>query len=192
MKLRLAAALVRHGAVPMGIIAATTFGVIGAEPKTPGPTPALSSSPAAVASAPAYTYTPGRATGFGWRDNDCGGPGDCTAWGDGHAGGDGTWEKPVSLAVGASAPEGLERDARIYIPFLHRYGVVDDRCGACIGVWVDVWVDGRTATRAAAEACMRALTGPHQLILSPPPGLPVDAGTISTAAGCARQYPEVL
>lgn len=164
---------------------------------TSGPTTTTSpvtSSPSPTSSSPTPTSAPTQTvylTGYGWRDNDCGGGGgDCAAYGDGHAGGSGTFADPVSLAVGQG---GWPAGTKVYLPSLHRYAVVEDSCASCGAgysqagkkyTWIDVWVDGRAASASAAESCMNSLTGLVSVVLSPPANLPVTVGTISTSAGC--------
>lgn len=85
-------------------------------------------------------------------DNDCDGQGgDCTAWGDGHAGGDGTYSDPISVAVEDGGP--FHEGQVFYIPKFQKYFFVEDICGNCSGAWLDLWV-GQTGS----EACMSKVT----------------------------------
>lgn len=151
---------------------ATTAGEVEPLPSPSDPAPVLDTISA-------------RYTGYGYQDNDCDGPGDCTAYGDGHAGGTGTYTDPVTVAVGRDQLDQWPAGTVLYLVDLHRYGVVEDRCGACEGAWVDVWVDGR-GTPDDGVACMRSFTGQGQIVIDPPADLPTNPGTISTAEGCNR------
>lgn len=115
-----------------------------------------------------------------------------------HAGGRGTWEWPITVAVGHSLATGKDvldwkAGTRFYVPKLRRYFIVEDTCGdgphpelgAChVGypraavTWLDVWVGGSKITARQAERCMSAMTGVTTVIRNPPKGLPVIAGEI--------------
>ncbi|KAI8951679.1 hypothetical protein F4801DRAFT_543980 [Xylaria longipes] len=51
------------------------------------------------------------------------------------AGGDGSWSNPLSMAGN------FEPCSIIYVPYLHKYGIVDDACPTCAGDLLDVWVE---------------------------------------------------
>lgn len=106
------------------------------------------------------------------------------------AGGTGTYNDPVTLAVGytSSGPD-IAPGTRFYIPALHRYVIVEDTCGACHGgrgghTWIDVYVDGAGTTAGKAEDCMDEFTGNVTAIKNPGPGMDVTQGPISSAKGC--------
>ena len=117
------------------------------------------------------------------------------------AGGSGTYHDPITIAVGHSFATGRQEldfpaGTRFYFPALRRYAIVEDVCGdgptpqygPChIGrnglPWVDIYVDGRRAGQGAANACMRQITGVHQVIVAPPQDYPVVVGAL-TESGC--------
>ena len=117
------------------------------------------------------------------------------------AGGTGTYNDPITIAVGHSFATGRQvldfpPGTRFYFPALKRYAIVEDVCGdgpkpqngPChIGrngmPWLDIYVDGRQAGQARANACMRQITGVHKVIVDPPSGFPVVKGAL-TESGC--------
>ena len=118
------------------------------------------------------------------------------------AGGSGTYSDPITIAVGHSFATGRQQldfpaGTRFYFPALRRYAIVEDVCGdgpspqhgPChVGYnglpWLDIYVDGRHAGPGAADACMRQITGIHEVIVSPTKGLPVVVGPLAES-GCA-------
>ncbi|MEF3046309.1 hypothetical protein [Pseudotabrizicola sp. L79] len=117
------------------------------------------------------------------------------------AGGTGTYNDPITIAVGHSFATGRQvldfpPGTRFYFPALKRYAIVEDVCGdgptpqfgPChVGrngmPWLDIYVDGRQAGQAAANSCMRRITGVHKVIVDPPNGFPVVKGAL-TESGC--------
>jgi hypothetical protein len=117
------------------------------------------------------------------------------------AGGTGTYEDPITIAVGhrierqrqtLDYPEGT----RFYIPRLRKYAIVEDVCGdgprpqegPCHSghqglPWLDIWIGGRGQSPESADACARRITAVQEFVIHPAPGLPVDAGEIA-ANGC--------
>ncbi|KAI0452177.1 hypothetical protein F5B21DRAFT_506488 [Xylaria acuta] len=51
------------------------------------------------------------------------------------AGGDGSWGNPLSMA-GNFKPCSI-----VYVPYLHKYGIIDDSCPPCAQDLLDVWVE---------------------------------------------------
>lgn len=141
-------------------------------------------------------------TGYSWWDNT---PRGSTAIArpviHRKAGGIGTYDDPVTLAVGhkiegsrqtLAYPEGT----RFYIAGLRKYAIVEDVCGdghrpqngPCWSgkegrPWLDIWVDGSKHPRSVSDQCMRRLTRFHQIIQNPAPDYPVVAGPM-TESGC--------
>jgi hypothetical protein len=123
------------------------------------------------------------------------------------AAGSGTYADPITVAVGHDMSNGenvLDWPAgtRFYLPYLHRYFIVEDTCGdgptpergpchtgypSPAVTWLDVWVGGQHADQAASDACMNAITGVHAVIRNPGPGHPVTSGELTD--NCAT-YPE--
>jgi len=121
------------------------------------------------------------------------------------AGGVGTFDDPITIAVGHAIRGGRQfldypPGTRFYISSLRKYAVVEDVCGdgptpqngPCHtghqGLpWLDIYVDGAHVGRSAAQKCANRITAVHVLIEHPDPGYPVAAGAISES-GC-RRYP---
>ena len=105
------------------------------------------------------------------------------------AGGAGTYENPVTLAVGHSLETGedvmdIPAGTRIYVPSIRRYFMVEDTCGdgpspedgPChsgaeefgdASLWIDLWIGGEGGSAALAQRCAKAITGVHIVILNP-------------------------
>lgn len=117
------------------------------------------------------------------------------------AGGTGTYDDPVTLAVGHAKKNGRSimdypAGTRFYIERLRKYAIVEDLCGdgpspqdgPCHSGyqghdWIDIYVDGKDVGKAASDACMYRITGLQNVILNPKPGYPVYSGAISES-GC--------
>lgn len=117
------------------------------------------------------------------------------------AGGAGTFQDPITLAVGHSIigrSQTLDFPAgtRFYFPQLQRYAIVEDVCGdgpqpqngPCHSgrngmPWVDIYVGGHASGNSAAQACMFSITGIHDAIINPRNGYPVNAGPLAES-GC--------
>jgi hypothetical protein len=150
-------------------------------------------------------------TAYGWPDNSCGPnsdqPGDCLHNG-GHAGGTGTYEDPITLAVGHVIEGGVDTldypdGVLFYIPSLRKYFVVEDSCGdgdrpqdlPCHTnkdepgyVQVDLWVGGENEDQGSVLKCQDALTGIKTLILNPRSDYPVVPGPLFDRGACATLY----
>lgn len=142
-------------------------------------------------------------TGYTWHDNTP--PGDAISQPTvlhGQAGGTGTWDDPITVAVGHSLATGRDvldypAGTRLYVPYLRRYLIVEDTCGdgpepedapchrlddpdnpAPDGAvaWLDVWLDGRDQDEATAHRCARRLTGLHSVVFNAAPGYLVADG----------------
>jgi hypothetical protein len=117
------------------------------------------------------------------------------------AGGVGTYNDPITLAVGHSYAGGrhsmvFPAGTRFYFPKIKRYAIVEDLCGdgsapqngpCYVGKngrpWIDIYVGGKQVSPAFANRCMYALTGMHQAIMNPQPGYQVIKGSIADT-GC--------
>lgn len=117
------------------------------------------------------------------------------------AAGSGTYNDPITIAVGYRLVGGTARldypaGTRFYIPSIRRYVIVEDICGngpqphltGCHRgkggqPWLDVYVDGSRAGAAAANACMRSITGMREFIMNPRSNYPVLKGPL-TESGC--------
>ncbi|WP_254693110.1 hypothetical protein [Sulfitobacter sp. SK011] len=117
------------------------------------------------------------------------------------AAGIGTFEDPITLAVGHSIYFGrsfmdFPTGTRFYFPLLRKYAIVEDLCGdgrtpqngPChIGYeghpWLDIYVDGSEAGNQNANDCMADITGIQPAIVNPKRRYRVHAGPI-TEGGC--------
>ena len=117
------------------------------------------------------------------------------------AGGTGTYDDPITLAVGHSIVgnrQTLDYPAgtRFYLAGLRKYAIVEDVCGDGARPqngpchtgrdgrpWLDIYVDGSNSPRRASDSCMSRLTRFHTIIQHPAPHYPVVAGPL-TESGC--------
>lgn len=122
------------------------------------------------------------------------------------AGGIGTFEDPVTIAVGHSIIDGKRiidypAGTLFYIPMLRKYTIVEDLCGdgsrpqdgPChTGYkgypWVDIYVDGENSSPVAAQKCMEKISGVQNIIMNPKPGRLVSQGAL-TETGCSTFVP---
>jgi hypothetical protein len=113
------------------------------------------------------------------------------------AGGRGTYDDPVTLAVGHSISGGrstpdVPAGTRFYIERLQKYAIVEDVCGDGQAPqngpchtghgghpWFDVYVGGEKTNAQMAAACARSITDLQTVIINPSPNLPVSAGAVA-------------
>ncbi|MEH6834770.1 MULTISPECIES: hypothetical protein [Falsihalocynthiibacter] len=113
------------------------------------------------------------------------------------AGGTGSYNDPITIAVGHSIVGGKQTldfpsGTRFYIGSIQKYAIVEDVCGdgptpqggPCHtgrnGLpWLDIYVGGRRAGPEIADECMRRITAVHTFIINPRSGYPVIAGELS-------------
>jgi hypothetical protein len=129
------------------------------------------------------------------------------------AGGTGTYQDPITVAVGHSIVNGKDildwpQATRFYVPNLRRYFVVEDTCGdgpnpqnePCHDLstadpgaqtWLDVWVDGGQMSSSAAASCENGITHNQLVIENPAPSYAVAPGAIA-GSGCTRQYGDAV
>jgi hypothetical protein len=143
---------------------------------------------AATATTSEHVYV----TGYSWWDNDPPGSAEIAhpVW---HrtAGGIGTYANPITVAVGTTRGRpNLPFGTIVYLPWLHRYGGIEDTCEACTGHWLDWWTDARTDTSRQADACMSAITGTHSVLIHAGPGYRVAAGPICAGGRLPRHWDE--
>lgn len=118
------------------------------------------------------------------------------------AGGTGTYEDPITLAVGHVKRNGRSymdypAGTKFYVKNLQRYAIVEDLCGdgpkpqagPCHSGyqghdWLDIYVGGQGIDENWVDRCMNRITGIQPVILNPGPGYPVTPGEIA-ASGCA-------
>jgi hypothetical protein len=163
---------------------------------TATPTETATPTPTPTATTPTYNETVlrGFVTGYTYADNDPPNS-DAIAYenvrpGTTGAGGIGTYENPVTVAVQTTALH--EPGTIFYLPNLRRYFIVEDACGTshsapqgCTSDF-DVWIDGR-GTPDGGEACMYAQTGTYNFIKNPRPDY-VTNTTAPTVAQDCRQF----
>lgn len=132
------------------------------------------------------------------------------------AGGTGTYEDPITLAVGHVIQEATDTPdfapgTRFYIPNVRRYFIVEDTCGdgdkpqdipchnlnnpknkapAGATVWLDLWIDGKDGTANTVDNCANILTGVHTVIKDPEPDYVVVTGSVFENSACSQQYGE--
>lgn len=160
---------------------------------------ALQASKPALPSVPNETRFKAYITGYGWPDNTP--PGAAISHGVIHAsaGGVGTYNDPITLAVGHSIINNQDildypPGTKFYIPNLRRYFIVEDTCGdgsapqngPChIGYqgnpWLDVWVGGKGVADSTVYACQSALTNIHLVVKDPAPNYAVLPGELARA-----------
>ncbi|MGY1690936.1 hypothetical protein [Geodermatophilus sp. SYSU D01105] len=174
-------------------------------PRRTTPAPAPAPQPAAAA-ASGGRQIQAYLTGYSYFDNTpAGSPSISHPQVHRTAGGTGTYDDPITVAVGHSKAGGQHTldwaaGTRFYVPSMKRYLIVEDTCGdgdspqdgAChtgypssASTWLDVWVDGRDGSSSSADSCMGRLTGVHPVVVDPAPGLPVTAAPIASGGGCA-------
>ena len=125
------------------------------------------------------------------------------------AGGTGTYQDPITVAVGHSIINGQDildwpQATRFYFPNLRRYFIVEDTCGdgptpqdePCHDLstadpgaqtWLDVWVDGTRMSSSAASSCEDDITHNQLVIENPPSDYAVIPGSIA-GSSCTQQY----
>jgi hypothetical protein len=125
----------------------------------------------------------------------------------GTAGGSGTYDDPITLAVGHSIINGAdipdyEPGTKFYFPYVRKYFSVQDTCGdgsspqngPChIGYQGHVWLDFYVGEvkGSPAEDCENNITGLHVVIQNPARNYAVVAGPVY-ASGCKVFSEDVL
>lgn len=199
---------------------------------TAGPSPSSSKEPLArrVPAEPASTVPPsGRTgavasggsgktisnaftTGYTWFDNTPRGSAQISAPViHDQAGGTGTWEDPITLAVGHTDEGGKDTldypaGTRFYMPKVRRYFIVEDACGdggspqngPCHSLdtapegattWLDMYLGGGNGdSDSAAHDCADRLTGLTTVIQDPADDLPVTEGALFSNDKCTTTY----
>ena len=104
-------------------------------------------------------------TFYGYPDNDP--PGNEIAYPHVHeiAGGIGTYDDPVTVAIVTDINGGnWAAGTRMYVPSLKKYLLVEDECASCVPDQIDVWMDSTIDYPNEALQCEKTWT----------PGAPVD------------------
>jgi len=131
-------------------------------------------------------------TGYSFQDNQ-GGNNSTISCGTIHknAGGDGTYNDPITAAVPGHAGQGTQIPCgtEIYVPGYQRYIIVEDTGATKYtdAEHTDIYVGGEGTSAAASKKCMDPVTTadghPIPAIENPPPNEPVDAGPITEPGG---------
>lgn len=141
--------------------------------------------------APGETLVPDTfITAYSWYDNTP--PGSATISNPvlhDLAGGTGTYEDPVTIAVGHSRETGksvldVPAGTRIYLPDVRRYFIVEDACGdgpnpelgPChagmedhgdASLWIDMWIGGEGESKSFVADCALKVTGVRTAVFNP-------------------------
>lgn len=114
-----------------------------------------------------------RLTFYGYPNNDP--PGDAIAYPKIHqvAGGTGTYDDPVTVAILTERNGGnWTPGTRMYVPSLKKYLIVENECTSCVPDQIDVWMDSTADNPDAVLQCQKNWT-PEELIgveFDPPDG----------------------
>jgi hypothetical protein len=157
-------------------------------------------------------------TGYTWFDNTPPGSGRISnPRVHARAGGTGTFDDPITMAVGHSLATGhdvldIAAGTKFYLPHVRRYFVVEDTCGdgsapqnrgchnlgtAAAGaqLWVDLYVGGSaTDNKAVVQRCAGTVTDGdkalHVMVADPSPNHIVVTGPLFQGGECTRLYPD--
>jgi 3D (Asp-Asp-Asp) domain-containing protein len=140
----------------------------------------------------APTETVLHTTGYSFQDNQ-GGNNATISCGVIHktAGGTGTYNDPITVAVPGHAGQGTQIPCgtEIYMPDYQRYFIVEDTGATAYSdaKHIDIYVGGEGTSTGASQKCMDPVTtpdgSPRKAIINPQPGLPVDPGPITGPSG---------
>lgn len=204
----------------VAVIAGMVAGTPGSpgDSATPKPTPTTSRPTPKPAPAPAGERVIRTAylTGYSWYDNTPHGSA-AIAYpkSDGNptvhekAEGRGSYQDPITLAVGWHEENGpvWPVGRRFYLPFLHKYVMVEDQCGdraqngPCYKLgqadsgsttWLDVWVGGQGKSQSVSDSCMSRITAKHTVVYRPARSYPVNPGDITSACAANQFYGETV
>ena len=160
-------------------------------PALPKPVPAPAAPAPAAQPSAERTVTTAYTTAYTWFDNTPAGSATIS-----HpvlhksAGGTGTFEDPITIAVGHSLASGRDvldfpAGTRIYLPDVRRYFIVEDTCGdgndpqngPChqganangtnSTIWIDMWIGGQGVSAGAADECASRVTDVNTAVFNP-------------------------
>ncbi|MET4096766.1 hypothetical protein [Arthrobacter sp. UYCu712] len=106
------------------------------------------------------------------------------------AGGTGTFEDPITIAVGHSLASGKDvldypAGTKIYLPDVRRYFIVEDTCGdgndpengpchqgtsvegSNSTTWIDMWIGGQSMNASGADNCAGKVTNVNTAVFNP-------------------------
>jgi hypothetical protein len=181
-------------------------GSAGRAPEAPAPSaPAVPPPSSAPAAAPPSVPTPPppppvaapgkkvtiQLTGYSYADNTPPGSSEvCCAVLHQVAGGQGTFEDPITVAVPGSGGQGMlyAKGTKFYLPTVQRYVIVEDsgaaKQPAGTDTHLDMWIDGQDGTKQATDDCENLFTGKVPAQVNPAGNLPVMAGPIFANGKC--------
>ncbi len=110
---------------------------------------------------------------YGYPDNDP--PSTTIAYPQIHqvAGGTGTYDNPVTVAIMTEMNGGnWSPGTKMYVPYLKKYLIVEDECATCVANQIDVWVDSNNTHPNEVLQCEKAWTPkqPVEVEINPPVG----------------------
>lgn len=124
------------------------------------------------------------------------------------AGGKGTYDDPITIAVGISGSElDYAPGTRFYMPSIRRYLIVEDQCGRdasdpChnldkapdgASTWLDLWIGGASGSESDVADCANEITALHTVVLNPADDYAVASGSgIFHNGYCDAGYSENL
>lgn len=112
------------------------------------------------------------------------------------AGGHGTWEDPITVAVDHFSSGALQfpKGTRFYIPNLRAYFIVEDTTGETVPArsHLDVWAGGQTSTVQSSFDCMSHVTGNYLVIRNPANNYAVLSGALSESNACRNNYGDTV
>lgn len=101
------------------------------------------------------------------------------------AGGNCTYGDPVTFASpGKAGSTEFPRGERVYFPKLRCYGISEDS-GATKESLPHIDIYTGDGPKGVTDECEQGLTGETSVIVSPPPGEPVNPGPLSSPSGCS-------
>jgi hypothetical protein len=148
-------------------------------------------------------------TGYGWPDNTPAGAAISDSVIHTLAGGTGTYQDPITVAVGHTITGGKDildykAGTLFYVPNLRKYFIAEDTCGdgntpqngPCHTgyqghVWIDLWVGGQGGNKSAVLGCEDTITDLHLVILNPSANYQVVPGPVF-GTSCAQQFGDTV
>jgi hypothetical protein len=108
--------------------------------------------------------------------------------------GSGTYDDPITFAT---SKDELEVGARVYVPHLRKYFIMEDDCAECDQDWqngqryhIDLWMGPSHSSPDSLLDCEDKITrASAPVIVNPDPGLPVETTPLFSNGQCtARLY----
>lgn len=98
------------------------------------------------------------------------------------ASGGGSYDDPVSIAT---STDYLKYGTKIYIPYIKKYGIIEDYCASCDSDYkkgvkhIDIWAGGDGTKKSELIACEEKYTRESaEIIIDPPDGLAIVNGPV--------------